>query len=173
MFIFWNQIIVNYDSAIYCMFTKNNSHIYFLKIWPKIKASLEEQNSLGEELEVRCQNHGNLTKIKNPEDFLLKCPEGGCNLICGYELKCGHKCTKSCHVLDQHHIHFKCKEVCRKLVIFFISFHKIKTLHVLLEYSVRIKLIYVRSFVSKNVVLVFIWFFDFYLVDILCQYVAI
>ncbi|KAI4470915.1 dna2/nam7 helicase family [Holotrichia oblita] len=82
------------------------------KIWPKVRNVLEEQNSLGSSLALRCQiHHDRVTTVATENDF-LKVPEGGCNLVCNVELVCGHKCKSLCHILKRDHAEYKCMEKC-------------------------------------------------------------
>lgn len=48
-------------------------------------------------LELKCNNHGNVTIIKNANDF-EKVPEGGCKEICNVRMQCGHSCESYCHL---------------------------------------------------------------------------
>ena len=48
-------------------------------------------------LELRCNNHDNVTKIQEASDF-DKVPEGGCHEICKVRMECGHSCENFCHI---------------------------------------------------------------------------
>ncbi|XP_023016144.2 NFX1-type zinc finger-containing protein 1 isoform X1 [Leptinotarsa decemlineata] len=80
-------------------------------IWPEIRESLEKQNAIGSSLELRCQIHNLITKVKDEVDF-IKIPEGGCTRRCGAVLSCGHICKNICHLTDRHHEHYTCIEKC-------------------------------------------------------------
>ena len=83
--------------------------------WSKIADELTEQGSLGEELELKCQIHGDVIKVKSPEDFQLQSPEGGCTKDCpGILAFCDHPCRLTCHVQDRDHKEYKCEFPCAK-----------------------------------------------------------
>ncbi|XP_044269806.1 NFX1-type zinc finger-containing protein 1-like isoform X2 [Tribolium madens] len=84
------------------------------KLWRKIKASLEQQKALGNELPLRCQIHQDqVTFVKSESDF-YSVSEGGCSKKCGAELKCGHNCNSLCHIRDRNHMIYKCQAACKK-----------------------------------------------------------
>ncbi|KAJ9589301.1 hypothetical protein L9F63_017494, partial [Diploptera punctata] len=84
-------------------------------IWPRIKKTLKEQDSIDTFLTLRCQNHASeFTRVKTSNDF-LKVPNGCCSKVCGAELECGHSCKNICHLNDrQHKEMFECKKPCVK-----------------------------------------------------------
>lgn len=83
-------------------------------IWKKINTTLEEQLCIGTELVLKCQIHQDqLTRVKEGRDF-LKISEGGCTLLCGKRLECGHTCSSTCHITDREHDKYSCKEPCNK-----------------------------------------------------------
>ncbi|KRT86701.1 hypothetical protein AMK59_960, partial [Oryctes borbonicus] len=80
------------------------------RIWQKVRNVLEEQDSLGTSLPLRCQiHHHKVTAVANQTDF-QKVSEGGCDLICGQILACGHQCKSCCHILNRDHIKYLCQE---------------------------------------------------------------
>ncbi|CAG9814752.1 unnamed protein product [Phaedon cochleariae] len=81
-------------------------------IWHQIKEKLVEQGALGETLELRCQIHDVITKVKKDEDF-NKSPEGGCLRPCNASLpNCSHFCKIICHLENRGHEGYKCMEAC-------------------------------------------------------------
>lgn len=83
--------------------------------WKEISAELEEQESIGPGLKIRCQNHGDIIEINSPEEFRQKSPEGGCTKMCpGVLPRCDHVCSKICHIVDRDHVLYKCKEKCAR-----------------------------------------------------------
>ncbi|KAG5870922.1 hypothetical protein JTB14_004143 [Gonioctena quinquepunctata] len=80
-------------------------------IWLKIREKLESQGAVGPFLELRCQIHDVITKVKSEEDF-NKIPEGGCTRTCGAKLTCGHSCKNVCHLDNRDHKHYTCIEKC-------------------------------------------------------------
>lgn len=76
-----------------------------------------EQNCLGEHLTLRCQVHQNrVTEVKEESDF-SRCPEGGCDEVCGMDLNCGHTCQMMCHIKNRDHQAYRCKQSCKKCVL--------------------------------------------------------
>ncbi|KAL3468590.1 P-loop containing nucleoside triphosphate hydrolase protein [Aspergillus heterothallicus] len=65
---------------------------------------------VGYELPITCLKHNNRTYIKDPSDW--KRVNGGCELACGENLPCGHKCTISCHSFS--HDQIDCTQVCNR-----------------------------------------------------------
>ncbi|XP_042904468.1 NFX1-type zinc finger-containing protein 1 [Parasteatoda tepidariorum] len=81
-------------------------------IWSKIIALLKETNSIGNSLELRCQNHPEMCSfVANENDFVQ---DGGCNLMCEFRLECGHVCPRKCHPDDQEHLKVTCYKPCGK-----------------------------------------------------------
>ncbi|PSN32630.1 hypothetical protein C0J52_22377 [Blattella germanica] len=85
------------------MFGNMNNLTKSSTIWPKIKEILESQEAIDSSITLRCQLHvSEFTKIRSLTDF-SKVPNGCCTLICDDDLKCGHKCKQSCHLVDRKH----------------------------------------------------------------------
>uniref|UniRef100_A0A8D8TX39 NFX1-type zinc finger-containing protein 1 n=1 Tax=Cacopsylla melanoneura TaxID=428564 RepID=A0A8D8TX39_9HEMI len=82
-------------------------------IWKNVKNRLEQLKAIGSELELKCTIHGNSTFVKEKNNFLLVA-EGGCSIICGTPLNCGHNCAKLCHSTDLAHESYLCRETCKK-----------------------------------------------------------
>ncbi|KAH9515708.1 NFX1-type zinc finger-containing protein 1, partial [Bulinus truncatus] len=78
-------------------------------LWAKMKATAEENSEIGQHLQLRCKQHGNLTVIKTSTDFdsILA---GGCGKNCRQTLKCGHVCPYVCHTVS--HDVLECKKPC-------------------------------------------------------------
>lgn len=86
------------------------------KTWESIAEKLESHQSIGRQLNLRCQIHGDLMPIDRPEDFGEKSPNGGCLKPCpGVLPNCEHECQKICHVVDREHVEYKCKFNCQRL----------------------------------------------------------
>ena len=60
---------------------------------------VEPMNRVSGELEVRCQNHNNVTLIEDGDDW-DKIKGGGCEKPCPEKLACGHACPLTCHPFD-------------------------------------------------------------------------
>jgi hypothetical protein len=68
---------------------------------------------------VKCETHpDNTALLRTPEEFGVKCAEGGCMEMCGVVLKCGvHVCGSTCHHLGDHSgllCHAVVEEVCNR-----------------------------------------------------------
>ena len=76
---------------------------------------LNDRGDLMEQLELKCNNHGNVTIIKEAKDF-DKVPEGGCKEICKVRMECGHSCESFCHIYEitetnkTGHDHIRCNK---------------------------------------------------------------
>ena len=90
----------------------NNLEHNMYDVWENIKVEAEKLHLIGNKLQLKCQNHGNISEIKNYEDF-AECPEGGCNKKCGKRRKCGHICENACHNYDCNEK--KCTKICNKI----------------------------------------------------------
>ena len=85
------------------------------KTWESIANELEQQESIGRQLNLRCQIHGEIITIDKPDDFREKSPNGGCLKPCPGALpNCEHPCEKVCHADDQEHVNYKCLLDCQR-----------------------------------------------------------
>ncbi|KAM3466603.1 hypothetical protein NHJ6243_000658 [Beauveria neobassiana] len=76
---------------------------------------MRKHDYLQDGLQVYCEQHPDRSALLSvPEDFDLKCPDGGCSEICGAVLGCGqHTCQRRCHsILD--HSKVKCDQSMEK-----------------------------------------------------------
>ncbi|KAI3528554.1 ATPase [Colletotrichum abscissum] len=73
-------------------------------VWLPFFALLKEKNYLHDGFAISCQQHtGRTALLKEPDDFDIKCPEGGCDEACNVMLSCNiHKCLRRCHRLMDH-----------------------------------------------------------------------
>nr|XP_039261973.1 NFX1-type zinc finger-containing protein 1-like [Styela clava] len=100
-------------NALYCI---GNMELLGTKssMWRKIIGHLEENDSIGENLQLQCKHHPNkLTPVKSATDF-IKVPEGGCGQPCNTRLDCGHVCSRPCHPDD--HSSYQCSKPCDKIL---------------------------------------------------------
>ena len=81
------------------------------KLWQEICDDLETKNSIGEALSLVCKKHNNVTNVRTSSDFDMF---GGCKLICGDRLDCGHACDRPCHASDLYHQKSQCSKLCFK-----------------------------------------------------------
>ncbi|KAK3345693.1 P-loop containing nucleoside triphosphate hydrolase protein [Neurospora tetraspora] len=72
--------------------------------WRPFFELMESRKHLYDGLPVRCEKHPDKTALlKEPIDFLMFCPDGGCTEPCDALLKCGkHKCKSRCHRVVDH-----------------------------------------------------------------------
>ncbi|CAK1556370.1 unnamed protein product [Leptosia nina] len=86
------------------------------KLWENICETLEEKNSVGEKLKLKCSFHPEqVTSITSDEDF-DKVPEGGCLQKCNLNLSCSHTCPLVCHSYDRNHEKIQCIEKCERIL---------------------------------------------------------
>lgn len=85
------------------------------KIWASIFRSMKYRMLVSNALTLVCQNHpGVKIKAEAKWDF-KKFRLGGCERQCETVLKCGHRCSKSCHFVDKEHQDSLCREPCIKI----------------------------------------------------------
>uniref|UniRef100_A0AC35G7H7 NFX1-type zinc finger-containing protein 1 n=1 Tax=Panagrolaimus sp. PS1159 TaxID=55785 RepID=A0AC35G7H7_9BILA len=89
---------------------ENNNYLKEWESWESIIETAKKSESISETFVVKCQMHGNIQNIQKPEDFDVKCAEGGCQLKCERELPCGHICEKFCHGDDMDHAKTICHQ---------------------------------------------------------------
>ncbi|KAL2131440.1 hypothetical protein VTI74DRAFT_5109 [Chaetomium olivicolor] len=72
--------------------------------WSPFFDLLKAKGHLYDGLPVKCEKHPERTALlKEPEDFVKSCPDGGCTHPCDATLKCGiHKCRSRCHRIVDH-----------------------------------------------------------------------
>lgn len=81
-----------------------------VEMWQQVIKLLEDSNSIGKSLALHCPRHlDTAIEVTTPDDFAVKAPEGGCDLMCDWELPCGHGCINKCHNIVLHQEAF-----CRK-----------------------------------------------------------
>ena len=62
-------------------------------LWKNIKHQLMEQNSIGDSLALKCENHPkNISFNSKADDIYENSPLGGCKLPCS--------CSRKCHIVD-------------------------------------------------------------------------
>lgn len=74
--------------------------------------SVEKRNRLTEYLPLVCPNHSDVViEARCALDF-AQCPHGGCKVVCGQSMDCGHNCTLLCHPIS--HDKINCMQTCRR-----------------------------------------------------------
>ncbi|XP_028413341.1 NFX1-type zinc finger-containing protein 1-like isoform X2 [Dendronephthya gigantea] len=83
-------------------------------LWSEILDDMERRGCVGTSLPLACQNHPKtITHVSNDVDF-KKAPNGGCNVLCGARLACGHSCEQMCHPTDPFHEDYDCRKACAR-----------------------------------------------------------
>ncbi|OHW97711.1 AAA family ATPase [Colletotrichum incanum] len=74
------------------------------EVWRPFFNLLKKKEYLHDGVTIRCQQHPEKTALlTKPEDFNLKCPDGGCDEACNAPLSCGrHTCRMRCHRIANH-----------------------------------------------------------------------
>ena len=80
------------------------------KLWQEICNDLETKHAIGETLQLVCKTHNNATNVRASSDFDIKF--GGCKMLCGERLVCGHACETPCHVSAEFHKKGHCSKLC-------------------------------------------------------------
>ncbi|GAB7363399.1 hypothetical protein MBLNU230_g3676t1 [Neophaeotheca triangularis] len=73
-------------------------------VWKPFLKMLADRDEIYHGLPARCQSHPDRqVELKQPEDFVELCPDGGCLAPCEVKLSCGlHNCPQKCHSLADH-----------------------------------------------------------------------
>ena len=79
------------------------------KLWKEICDDLKTKEAIGDNLQLICKRHGNVTNVRWARE-LKQCELGGCTMPCGDRLECGHACEKLCHVSYVYHV--RCYKMC-------------------------------------------------------------
>ncbi|KAL2868538.1 putative DEAD box helicase involved in nonsense mediated decay [Aspergillus lucknowensis] len=85
-------------------------------LWARVLSVLRGRHvepRVGYNLPLTCVKHKHKTYIKDPADW--KRSNGGCELICGEILQCGHKCSVRCHSFS--HDQVQCTEICNHRMV--------------------------------------------------------
>lgn len=113
-----NRVCVALSRAKHGLYITGNMEVLSAssKLWSKVREDLTNMGSIGNFLTLRCQNHPEqLISVSSGKDFLDKSPEGGCLENCYSPLPhCNHTCPRICHIDDQDHKLYKCREPCPK-----------------------------------------------------------
>ncbi|TVY43119.1 NFX1-type zinc finger-containing protein [Lachnellula subtilissima] len=74
------------------------------ELWRKAFGMLKEDGHVYNGFPTKCKKHPDRkAMLISPEDFQLRCPDGGCTEPCGASLSCGkHQCPSSCHQIVDH-----------------------------------------------------------------------
>ncbi|KAF4440391.1 hypothetical protein F53441_12339 [Fusarium austroafricanum] len=74
------------------------------EMWTQYFDALKKNESLFDGVPIHCERHPETSMLlKSPEDFDVKCPDGGCAEPCNAPLGCGkHTCHRRCHRVQDH-----------------------------------------------------------------------
>ena len=81
------------------------------KLWKDICDDLKTKEAIGDSLQLACKTHNNITSVRRASDFRHS-QLGGCMMLCGDRLDCGHSCDKPCHASDVYHGMGHCSKIC-------------------------------------------------------------
>ncbi|KAG1673298.1 hypothetical protein FOA52_002578 [Chlamydomonas sp. UWO 241] len=85
--------------------------------WGRLLGALNESKSVLRGLPSQCHVHGTKATLDSPAAFLEHAPQGGCHMMCGQEMPCGHTCQLRCHPTDQAHEHVLCSHLVNSFCI--------------------------------------------------------
>jgi len=111
-----NRINVLLSRAQYGMFIIGNTDTYSnIPMWDTVIGMLRAKNAVDTNLSLCCPRHPDtIMYVKQPEDFALFSPEGGCREPCQDRLpECGHRCQSRCHSKAMHDV-WKCERPCER-----------------------------------------------------------
>lgn len=121
-----NRINVLLSRAQHGMYLIGNVDTYSsVGMWQKVISMLGAKDLVGQALALCCPRHPDkVIEIRDPEDFDIASPEGGCREACINRLECGHSCQARCHSEAMHKVwycempcqrrHEPCEHVCQK-----------------------------------------------------------
>ena len=88
---------------------ENFKHVH---VWDQVIDMFAQTDSIGPSLALCCPRHPKTAiEVSTADDFAVKAPEGGCDLMCEWRLACGHKCINKCHSAPLHQ-NVVCLEPC-------------------------------------------------------------
>ena len=81
------------------------------KLWKEICDDLKTKEAIGDNLQLVCRRHSNVTNVRWARE-LKQCELRGCTMPCGDRLECGHACNQLCHASDVFHAEGRCSKPC-------------------------------------------------------------
>ena len=109
-----NRINVLLSRARHGMYLIGSADNYaHVPMWANVRQQLEEDGLVGPAFNLCCPRHRDTPiRCAEPDDFITRSPEGGCDLGCEWRLeKCGHWCLAKCHS-EAMHSAFQCPLPC-------------------------------------------------------------
>lgn len=123
-----NRINVLLSRAQHGMYLIGNADTYLhVAMWTDVHAKLAQADAVGDAFPLCCPRHPDKPILcSEPDDFVRKSPEGGCELPCDERLEpCGHRCRARCHSSAMHdaflcprecpRVRSTCQHACKKL----------------------------------------------------------
>lgn len=110
-----NRINVLLSRARHGMYIIGNTNTARpVPMWDKVVTILENHGNVGQNLELCCPRHKETPiRVSKPDDFSIFSPEGGCQIKCTSQLRCGHACPNSCHSEPLHNA-VRCLRRCQR-----------------------------------------------------------
>lgn len=112
-----NRINVLLSRAQHGMYLIGNTETYLhVDMWSDVHAQLTQADAVGDAFPLCCPRHPDKPILCfEPDDFVRKSPEGGCELPCDERLEpCGHRCRARCHSRAMHDA-FLCPRECPRI----------------------------------------------------------
>lgn len=111
-----NRINVLMSRAKHGCYILGNSETYRrVPEWDQTIQLLQQHGNFGAALELQCPRHQDTSiRVKDPDQFAILSPDGGCNIPCDRLLDCGHACYSPCHSYFLHKA-VRCREKCPRL----------------------------------------------------------
>ena len=81
------------------------------ELWEYVAETMNMRKRLGHALPIQCTKHRRTMLMEYPEDWDDN-PDGGCDLLCGESMPCGHQCPLRCHIYP--HSSVLCQNECQK-----------------------------------------------------------
>jgi hypothetical protein len=110
-----NRINVLLSRAKHGMYLIGNTDTYSrVQMWQEVIDMLRANDSVGDEIGLCCPRHPDtVMNARQPDNFAILSPEGGCNEACSDRLDCGHSCQARCHSEAMHSV-FPCGQPCQR-----------------------------------------------------------
>lgn len=109
------NVALSRAKAGFYMMGNADTLLSYSDVWGDIFHILNQRNSIGESLPLRCKIHQKITCVSTPEEINdLKL--GGCKSACGLKKECGHICDQICHAALNLHDRPWCKKPCMRKV---------------------------------------------------------
>ena len=112
-----NRVCVSLSRAKHGFYVIGNFQLirHQTMLWESIISDVESRECFGDGIPLYCCNHPEMKCIaRDPSDFSIFSPNGGCKKMCDIRLQCGHSCIWKCHITDKRHKKFICRKPCKR-----------------------------------------------------------